>query len=180
MPTSISIHALTPSNSGTHLSIAATITQPHLNDRGFIPSNIGDNNHSHGPKQHIPDSIFAAASPQLPKMPQLGISLANPLLSLDFLESSQNGEETFEKSQLQTRGPATVSHPPHHTQPEGPPISAPRPARKPSLLTDYEYESMWDPQPDTIRFGVLLPLNAIDHYLEASTVRRTLSVKSNH
>ncbi|KAG0064891.1 hypothetical protein BGZ89_008759 [Linnemannia elongata] len=34
---------------------------------------------------------------------------------------------------------------------------------------------MWDPQPDTIRFGVLLPLNAIDHYLEASVVRRSLS-----
>ncbi|KAF9151054.1 hypothetical protein BG015_007122 [Linnemannia schmuckeri] len=43
---------------------------------------------------------------------------------------------------------------------------------KSSLLTDYEYASMWDPQPDTIRFGVLLSFNAIDHYLEASTLIR--------
>lgn len=183
---SISIQAPTPPTTphlDTNSSIATSITQPQQNGQRPIPNNIDDNNHCHDRKQHIPDSVFTAVSLQPPPtttIPRLETSPTKPQLSLDFLKPSQRNEETFEKSQLQTRVLATVDYPSHQTQPVGPLVSSSRPAKKPSLLTDYEYEYMWDPQPNTIRFGVLLPLNAIDHYLEASTVRRTLSVKLYH
>ncbi|KAG0270591.1 hypothetical protein BGZ95_001630 [Linnemannia exigua] len=86
----------------------------------------------------------------------------------------QQNENT--KDQLQERPVPIYNHPRFSALlSPGAAITTPRPAKKPSLLTDFEYETMWDPQPDTLRLGVLLPLNAIDHYLEASTIRKTLS-----
>ncbi|KAF9575126.1 hypothetical protein EC968_004352 [Mortierella alpina] len=40
------------------------------------------------------------------------------------------------------------------------PADLPRPTQKPRLLTEYEFETMWDPDLRTLRLGVLLPFNA--------------------
>ncbi|ORZ27121.1 periplasmic binding protein-like I [Lobosporangium transversale] len=50
-----------------------------------------------------------------------------------------------------------------------------RPKTKPHLLTDYEYETMWDPDVETLRFGVLLPLNAPTGSREHIIARKALS-----
>ncbi|KAG0040488.1 hypothetical protein BGZ82_002204 [Podila clonocystis] len=51
-----------------------------------------------------------------------------------------------------------------------------RPTVKPHLLTDFEFETMWDPRMDTLRLGVLLPFNSKAPDREASLVRKGLSV----
>ncbi|KAF9907739.1 hypothetical protein BX616_000340, partial [Lobosporangium transversale] len=56
-----------------------------------------------------------------------------------------------------------------------PPITAPRPSVKPGLLTDYEYENYWDPDPNTLRLGVLLSFNENPEKREAAMVRNSLS-----
>ncbi|KAF9958840.1 hypothetical protein BGZ72_010822 [Mortierella alpina] len=56
-----------------------------------------------------------------------------------------------------------------------PPTSAPRPERKPWLLTDDEFKNLWDPKVDTLRIGVLLSLNADAQDREATLVRKSLS-----
>ncbi|KAG0357176.1 hypothetical protein BG005_003840 [Podila minutissima] len=50
-----------------------------------------------------------------------------------------------------------------------------RPPVKPRLLTDFEFDTMWDPRMDTLRLGVLLPFNSNDTDREASLVRKGLS-----
>jgi len=54
----------------------------------------------------------------------------------------------------------------------------PRPAVKPYLLTDFEYETMWNPDYNTLRLGVLLPFNAKETEQQALMVRKTMSVRS--
>ncbi|CAO3573178.1 unnamed protein product [Mortierella alpina] len=56
-----------------------------------------------------------------------------------------------------------------------PPTSAPRPERKPWLLTDNEFKNLWDPKVNTLRIGVLLSLNADAQDREATLVRKALS-----
>ncbi|KAG9326519.1 hypothetical protein KVV02_007668 [Mortierella alpina] len=56
-----------------------------------------------------------------------------------------------------------------------PPTSAPRPPRKPWLLTDDEYQNLWDPKVNTLRIGVLLSLNVDAQDREATLVRKALS-----
>ncbi|KAG0089092.1 hypothetical protein BGZ92_005307 [Podila epicladia] len=50
-----------------------------------------------------------------------------------------------------------------------------RPTFKPRLLTDFEFDTMWDPRMDTLRLGVLLPFNSKKTDQEASLVRKGLS-----
>lgn len=171
---SISFHAQTPPlpHPDTH-ALTTTATQPQQLDQGSIPNN---NDHRLVLEQHVPESLHAAPPAPPTIISQLGSCLAKSPFSFDSLASSQQKEDTaVEKNHFQKRSPRTVNHSPH---PIGnlPLATTPRPATKSSLLTDYEYVTMWDPQPDTIRFGVLLPLNAIDPYLEASIVRKSLSV----
>lgn len=54
-----------------------------------------------------------------------------------------------------------------------------RPITKPSLITDFEFETMWDPQMNTLRLGVLLPFNAKKTERVASLVRKGLSVRTD-
>ena len=56
------------------------------------------------------------------------------------------------------------------------PTALPRPPTKPRLLTDFEYNTMWDPDMNTLRLGVLLNLNAGPRERESIMVRKTLSV----
>lgn len=54
--------------------------------------------------------------------------------------------------------------------------TSPRPRTKPWMLTDYEYDNYWDPKPNTLRLGVLLPFNANPQDRESSLARKGLSV----
>lgn len=51
-----------------------------------------------------------------------------------------------------------------------------RPTVKPHLLTDFEFETMWDPRMDTLRLGVLLPFSSNKTVRETSLVRKGLTV----
>ncbi|KAG0298657.1 hypothetical protein BGZ98_000125 [Dissophora globulifera] len=51
-----------------------------------------------------------------------------------------------------------------------------RPTQKPALLTDFEYETMWDADLNTLRLGVLLPLNGDPHLRDYSLTRKAISV----
>ncbi|KAG0234113.1 Taste receptor type 1 member 3 [Mortierella sp. GBA43] len=51
-----------------------------------------------------------------------------------------------------------------------------RPSTKPRLLTEEEYETLWDANMDTLRIGVLLSLNAKDDIKERTIVRKAISV----
>ncbi|KAG0091951.1 hypothetical protein BGZ92_011214, partial [Podila epicladia] len=51
----------------------------------------------------------------------------------------------------------------------------PRPDVKPYLLTDFEYETMWNPNYNTLRLGVMLPFSAKPTERQALTVRKTMS-----
>jgi hypothetical protein len=64
------------------------------------------------------------------------------------------------------------------SQPHVPPMVTefPRPHMKPRLLTDFEYDTMWDPNMTTLRLGVLLNLNVGPQDREAVMVRKALSV----
>ncbi|KAF9289444.1 hypothetical protein BGZ68_009354 [Mortierella alpina] len=61
-----------------------------------------------------------------------------------------------------TTSPSPVISQPLATQSPIPqiPVDLPRPTQKPRLLTEYEFETMWDPDLRTLRLGVLLPFNA--------------------
>ncbi|KAG0025742.1 hypothetical protein BGZ81_006939 [Podila clonocystis] len=67
---------------------------------------------------------------------------------------------------------ATPSSSPH---PAIPSPDLPRPAVKPYLLTDFEYETMWNPDYRTMRLGVLLPFNAKATSRESLVVRKAMS-----
>ncbi|KAI8605767.1 periplasmic binding protein-like I [Dissophora ornata] len=54
--------------------------------------------------------------------------------------------------------------------------SIPRPPKKPSLLTDYEYHNHWDPQNNTLRLGVLLSLSTSPSDYESTTIRKAILV----
>ncbi|KAF9294506.1 hypothetical protein BGZ88_003764 [Linnemannia elongata] len=55
------------------------------------------------------------------------------------------------------------------------PTDMPRPAQKPRLLTQFEFDTMWDPDPKTLRLGILLSLNAPSTQREAIMVRKAIS-----
>ncbi|KAF9301104.1 hypothetical protein BGZ74_007085, partial [Mortierella antarctica] len=67
---------------------------------------------------------------------------------------------------------------PRH-DPSPPPVDPipdlPRPDEKPYLLTDFEYETMWNPDYNTLRLGVLLPFSAKPTERQALMVRKTMS-----
>ncbi|KAG9071059.1 hypothetical protein KI688_008602 [Linnemannia hyalina] len=50
-----------------------------------------------------------------------------------------------------------------------------RPAQKPRLLTQFEFDTMWDPDPNTLRLGILLSLNLPSTQREATMVRSAIS-----
>ncbi|KAF9141058.1 hypothetical protein BGX30_005533 [Mortierella sp. GBA39] len=50
-----------------------------------------------------------------------------------------------------------------------------RPTQKPRLLTQFEFDTMWDPDPKTLRLGILLSLNVPSTQLEATMVRNAIS-----
>ncbi|KAK3846161.1 MAG: hypothetical protein J3R72DRAFT_516456 [Linnemannia gamsii] len=54
------------------------------------------------------------------------------------------------------------------------PTDIPRP-KKPRLLTDFEFDTMWNPDPNTLRLGIILSLNAQVTQREATMVRKALS-----
>ncbi|KAF9331878.1 hypothetical protein BG006_005252 [Podila minutissima] len=63
--------------------------------------------------------------------------------------------------------------------PSPPPVDPipdlPRPDEKPYLLTDFEYETMWNPDYNTLRLGVLLPFSTKPTERQALMVRKTMS-----
>ncbi|KAG0017246.1 hypothetical protein BGZ82_000811, partial [Podila clonocystis] len=67
---------------------------------------------------------------------------------------------------------ATPSSSPH---PAIPSPDLPRPAVKPYLLTDFEYETMWNPDYRTVRLGVLLPFSAKATDRQSLMVRKAMS-----
>ncbi|KAF9952688.1 hypothetical protein BGZ72_005999 [Mortierella alpina] len=76
-----------------------------------------------------------------------------------------------------TTGPLPVTSQPLATQSPIPqvPADSPRPTQKPRLLTEYEFETMWDPDLRTLRLGVLLPFNAPETEPASSLVRHGLT-----
>ncbi|KAF9546684.1 hypothetical protein EC957_009444 [Mortierella hygrophila] len=55
------------------------------------------------------------------------------------------------------------------------PTDVERPAQKPRLLTQFEFDTMWDPDPKTLRLGILLSLNLPSTQREATLVRNAIS-----
>ncbi|KAF9586414.1 hypothetical protein BGW38_005354 [Lunasporangiospora selenospora] len=51
-----------------------------------------------------------------------------------------------------------------------------RPSVKPNLLTDYEFNHLWDPDPNTLRLGVLMPFDDNPEERESKLARKGLSV----
>ncbi|KAF9579093.1 hypothetical protein BGW38_004800, partial [Lunasporangiospora selenospora] len=52
---------------------------------------------------------------------------------------------------------------------------APRPPEKPFILTDYEYETLWEPNMTTLRLGLLVPLNPPRDTKITTLLRKTIS-----
>ncbi|KAF8985974.1 hypothetical protein BGZ52_009706 [Haplosporangium bisporale] len=71
--------------------------------------------------------------------------------------------------------PQTTTSPQSSLRPNAPIPDTPRPPVKPYLLTDFEYETMWNPDYNSLRLGVLLPFSAKATERQALLVRKTMS-----
>lgn len=74
--------------------------------------------------------------------------------------------------------PQTTTSPQTSLRPTASIPDTPHPTVKPYLLTDFEYETMWNPNYNSLRLGVLLPFNAKATGGQAIVVRKTMSVRS--
>lgn len=72
---------------------------------------------------------------------------------------------------------STAATPTSSPHPVIPIPDLPRPDVKPYLLTDFEYDTMWNPNYNTLRLGVLLPFSSKPSERQSLMVRKTMSVR---
>ncbi|KAG0326636.1 hypothetical protein BG000_001292 [Podila horticola] len=70
---------------------------------------------------------------------------------------------------------STAATPTSSPHPVIPIPDLPRPDVKPYLLTDFEYDTMWNPNYNTLRLGVLLPFSSKPSERQSLVVRKTMS-----
>ncbi|KAF8953709.1 hypothetical protein BGZ46_003157, partial [Entomortierella lignicola] len=83
---------------------------------------------------------------------------------------------TATASIVSTTPPSTTNAPPPSSTVFNSSPLSPRPLVKPPLLTDYEYNTYWDPNPESLRLGVLLPFSASPEDRDSALARKGLSV----